>query len=99
VTVANADSAQLNVKVLVRNVTGTEAKAEIRATVVLDPDGAKVAMLMAHVQTDVYVDGKLVDEVTQPVGFRRLTFDWNGGKVTGQWQADPSSGRQHSPGN
>lgn len=112
-TNVSADSAQLDVKALVRNVTGSEAKAEVRATV-LDPDGAKVTMLTGsatvsagqnstvelntaiphpqiwspgkglvyHVQTDVYVEGKLVDEVTQPVGFRWLTFDWKEGRVT-----------------
>jgi beta-galactosidase len=103
----------LDVKALVRNVTASEAKAEIRTTV-LDPAGTKVTTLTGsalvpagqrstvdlntaiphpqiwapgqglvyHVQTDVYVDGKLVDEVTQPVGFRWLTFDWKEGRVT-----------------
>ncbi len=109
----SADSAQLNIKALVRNTSAADAKAEIRVTI-LDPDGAKVATVTApasvaagqratveltapiphpqlwsahqgrvyHVQTDVYVNGQLVDQVTEPTGFRWLTFDWKEGHVT-----------------
>ena len=35
-----------------------------------------------HVEAGVYVGGQLVDEVTQPTGFRWLNWDWSGGTVS-----------------
>jgi beta-galactosidase len=35
-----------------------------------------------HVETSVYVNGRLTDELTQPTGFRWLNWDWKAGNVT-----------------
>ncbi len=106
-------SADLNIRVLLRNTSAAAAQAEVRAKII-DPDGKEVTILTApasiaadgratvemstalknpqlwgahngrvyHVQAGVYVGGQLVDEVTQPTGFRWLNWDWPGGNVS-----------------
>ena len=106
-------SANLGVRVLVRNITGTEAKVEVRARI-LDPSGSEVTTLRSSAQipaegrsavqfstaidrpqlwgplqgrlysvrTQVWVDGRPVDEVTENTGFRKVDWDWQGGRVT-----------------
>ena len=103
----SAQSANLNIRVLLRNTSTADARAEVRARI-LDPDGKEIRTLAAparlpadaratmemnatvdhpqlwealkgrvyHVQTSVYVGGQLLDEVTQPTGFRWLNWDW-----------------------
>jgi beta-galactosidase len=106
------NSADLNIRVLLRNTSASDASAEIRARI-LDPDGKEVTTLttparvsangcstmelntnitqpqlwdplkgrLYQVETSIYVQGQLVDEVTQATGFRWLYWNWKEGTV------------------
>jgi beta-galactosidase len=108
----SAASADLSVKVLVKNSAATAQAAEIRATL-LDPSGSEVEVFtgstnvpaderatveftgtvaqpklwspaapnLYHVQVEILHNGKVVDEVTQPTGFRNLVFETASGRV------------------
>ena len=107
-------SAGLAIRVLLRNTSTIDAKAEVRARV-LDPDGKEVKTLIApaplpaggrstvelsttidrpqlwgalmgrlyHVETNVAVNGQIVDAVTQTTGFRWLEWLTMDGKTGG----------------
>ena len=108
----SAASAELSVKVLLKNSTTTTATAEVRATL-LDPAGAAVIVFddrtnlpagergtleftgtvaqpqlwspnapnLYHIKVEVLRNGKVVDEVMQPTGFRNLVFETTTGRV------------------
>jgi beta-galactosidase len=109
----SANSADLSIKVLLRNASTKTQNAEVRATL-LDPAGVAVktfaektvvpsnqqatvelngsvsnpklwspaAPNLYHVKMEVLRGGEVVDEVTQPTGFRNLVFDTATGRVT-----------------
>jgi beta-galactosidase len=108
----SANSATLNIRVLLRNTSGSDAHAEVQARII-DPSGEEVKTVTApadipadgrttvemsaaidhpelwgalkpklyHVETTVSVNGKSVDQVTQPTGFRWLDWAWKDGTV------------------
>ena len=92
---ASAAQAQVKVRIVdpdgkeITTLTGTTpvpahgtATSEL-STTITQPQlwGAHQGKLY-HVETTVLVNGQPVDELTQATGFRWLTWDWTGGKVT-----------------